>query len=77
MDELLKVVSVAERLENVFYARPLPEDADSGDVRNFCMDLASSATSAFLRRLEDRGPFICEVSEAWDSIPTKIFGDYD
>src|SRR2546422_2301312 len=34
-------------------------------------------TTLFRSRLEKRKPFISEVSEAWDSIPTKVFGDYD
>ncbi len=76
LDELLPDTSVAERLENILYARPLPEDADLTSVLQFCNEHVV-AVSTFLRRLEEREPFISEVSEAWDSIPTTVFGDYD
>ena len=77
LDELLSDARVAERLENLLYARPLPEDADLTSTLRLCNDRDGSGGSNFLRRLEELEPFISEVSEAWDSIPTKVFGDYD
>jgi tetratricopeptide (TPR) repeat protein len=77
LDELLPDARVAERLENILYARPLPEDADLTSALELSKDARLSSTFALLRRLEEREPFINEVSEAWDSIPTKVFGDYD
>ncbi|HEV7398499.1 MAG TPA: tetratricopeptide repeat protein [Pyrinomonadaceae bacterium] len=77
LDELLVEARVAERLENVLYARPLPDDADLATALELCGDASLSSVLNLLRRLEEREPFIREVCEAWDSIPTKVFGDYD
>jgi tetratricopeptide (TPR) repeat protein len=77
LDELLANDRVPDRLENVLYARPIPEDADLTAALQLSDDASLSCVSSLLRRLEQREPFISEVSEAWDSIPTKVFGDYD
>jgi tetratricopeptide (TPR) repeat protein len=77
LDELLANDKVAERLENVLYARPVPEDADLTTALELSNDASLSYVSRLLRRLEQHEPFISEVSEAWDSIPTMVFGDYN
>lgn len=77
LDELLSDARVTERLENILYARPLPEDADLPGAIRLCNKREDSTTSSFFTKLEAREPFISEVSEAWDSIPTKVFGGYD
>ncbi len=77
LDELLADSRVVERLENILYARPLPEDADLPGALNLCDGAPLSNTLALLHRFEQRQSLISEVSQAWDAIPTKIFGGYD
>ena len=68
---------VIERLENILYARPLPEDADLAGALKLCDGTQSPNAFALLQRFEEHQPSISEVSQAWDTIPTKIFGSYD
>ncbi len=77
LDELLADSRVIERLENILYARPLPEDADLAGALNLCDETRFSNALVLLQRFQERQPLIREVSEAWDIIPTKIFGGYD
>lgn len=77
LGELLADDQIVERLENILYARPLPEDSDLRGALQLCKASRPLLTLRLLRRFEERQPFISEVSEAWDLIPTKVFGDYD
>lgn len=77
LDELLADSRVVERLENILYARALPEDADLAGALNLCGETRFSNAIALLQSFQERQPLIREVSEAWDIIPTKIFGGYD
>jgi tetratricopeptide (TPR) repeat protein len=77
LDDLLADDRIVEHLEKIFYARPLPEDSDLRGAVRLCEAKQSSRISNFLRILQVREPFVSEVSEAWDAIPTKVFGDYD
>src|SRR5256714_8211281 len=77
LDELLADSRVVERLENILYARPLPEDADLEGALKLCNGTQSPNVFTLLQRFEERQSLISEVSQAWDIIPTKIFGSYD
>ncbi len=75
LDELLADSRVVERLENILYARPLPEEGDlEGALR---LSNTESLSSALLQRFQECQQLITEVTEAWDTIPTKIFGGYE
>lgn len=75
LDELLADGRIIERLENILYARPLPEEADLVGA----LELSSGAnlSNALLLSFQKRQLLITEVTEAWDTIPTKIFGGYE
>jgi tetratricopeptide (TPR) repeat protein len=75
LNELLDSDRVIERLENILYARPLPDDADLQGA----LKLADGTplSKALLQSLEERQPSIVEVSQAWDTIPSKMFGGYE
>jgi tetratricopeptide (TPR) repeat protein len=77
LDELLSDSKVVERLENTLYARPLPEDADLRAALELSKDAGVSPVFVLLQTLRKRERFIYEVSNAWDAIPAKIFGDHD
>ncbi len=77
LDELLADSRVVERLENILYARPLPEDADLTGALNLCGETRFSNALALLQRFQERQQLIREISEAWDIIPTHLFGGYD
>jgi tetratricopeptide (TPR) repeat protein len=77
LDELLADSRVVERLENILYARPLPEDADLAGALNLCGETRFSNAHALMQRFQERQVLISEVSNAWETIPTKIFGSYD
>src|SRR5438045_561883 len=77
LDELLIDNRVVEHLENILYARPLPEDADLAGALKLCDEAHSTNTFALLQDFQEHQPLIDEVSEAWDTIPTKTFGGYD
>ena len=76
LDELLAESQVVERLESTLYARPLPDDADLTGALELC-ERADLRTSILLRTLGDRQTLISEANEAWNAIPTKIFGGHE
>jgi tetratricopeptide (TPR) repeat protein len=77
LDELLFDGRVAERLENILYARPLPEDADLAGALKLCDWGHQQNAFALLQIFQEQQSLISEVSAAWDAIPTKIFGGYE
>lgn len=77
LDELLSDSHVVARLENILYARPLPDDGDLVGALRLCADLGDSHTHVFFRRLQKHQSLIGEVSAAWEIIPTKAFASYD
>jgi tetratricopeptide (TPR) repeat protein len=77
LDELLADSRVLGQLENILYARPLPEDGDLAGALKLCEGTPSSNALALLQRFQEQQSLILEVSEAWDTIPTKIFGGYE
>ncbi|HEX7333598.1 MAG TPA: hypothetical protein VF290_18995 [Pyrinomonadaceae bacterium] len=68
--------SIVIRVENVLYSEPLPEDADLTRAFELCGDHALH-TVTFLQRLEESQWLIEKINQAWESIPTKIFGDHE
>jgi len=77
VDELLADHRVVEQLENILYARPVPEDADLSGALKLCDRAGSSRVLAVLKTFEEYQPLIREVCEAWDIIPVQIFGGYE
>src|SRR2546423_842627 len=77
LDELLSDSRVVERLEGILYARPLPEDVELVGAIKLCNEVRSSNGSALLRSFGQCQLLIYQVSQAWDTIPTKIFVDYE
>jgi len=76
LDELL-TGRVVESLENILYARPLTEAADLAGASKLSAHARVTRVSALFHRLERYQPVISQVSAAWDTIPTKVFGSYD
>lgn len=60
-------------LESIFYAKPLPDTADTENALSVCKDFSSTAYS-WLSRLLEKQYDISEVRKVWDSIPDEIFG---
>ncbi|MFZ0748664.1 MAG: hypothetical protein WAM70_04830, partial [Pyrinomonadaceae bacterium] len=78
LDELLVDAELRERLEGIMYARPLPEDdADLSGALNFCNKSSRANSFALLTDLDRRQTLVSKVSEAWDIIPTKVFGGHE
>jgi tetratricopeptide (TPR) repeat protein len=73
LEQLLAESATRQRLENVLYSKPLPEDADKGAL-DHCDPQALSIVFGFLKRLEERQPSILSVHHAWEIIPTRTFG---
>lgn len=65
------------RVENVLYSAPLPDDADLIKALELCESKALNGVLEFLRRLEDSQPLIEKANQAWETIPTATFGDYE
>jgi len=76
LDELLVESQLVVRLENILYARSLPDDGDLVGALELCTDGLANALS-LLQGLQERQSVIAEVSAAWDIIPTKVFGSPD
>jgi hypothetical protein len=70
LSELLMDETTAAQLKNVFYAEPLPEDADFRAVLLCDKGLPSD----FLIRLRRHQPVIFIVKRAWTAIPVRSFG---
>jgi tetratricopeptide (TPR) repeat protein len=74
LEQLLAESATRQRLENVLYSKPLPEDADLKGALDHCDPQALSIVFGFLKRLEERQPSILSVHHAWEIIPTRTFG---
>lgn len=64
-------------LENIIYARPVPEDGDLAGALTLCSEASITNTGGLLRRIEEHQSLIGEVSASWQTIPTKVFGSYE
>ena len=76
LEGLLADGAVLTRLGNVFYSKPLPEEADLHGALNLC-DSRLRAVTAFLTGLQERQPSITSVNDAFELIPTKTFGSHE
>lgn len=76
LEELLADDGIARWVESVLHARPLPR---SGDVVGACSACTGRTrrTRALLGTLASLQPVIAEVHEAWERIPTHLFGTED
>ncbi|HWF88987.1 MAG TPA: tetratricopeptide repeat protein [Pyrinomonadaceae bacterium] len=76
LEELFADGMIMERVENVMYAAPLPEDADLMKARVLC-DANLEVVQEFLRRLEDNQPAITSAAMAWETIPVNKFPTFE
>ena len=72
LEELFGDSKVIEQVENVFYAEPLPKDADLTKAKELC-NPKLQAVRDFLARLEEHQSAITSVVEAWEAIPVTKF----
>lgn len=77
LDVLLKDGWVRERLENILYAQPLPEDGDLQGALKLGQKTRFTEVSSLLLSFAESQPIIANVSEAWNAIPIEFFGGYD
>lgn len=77
LNELFSCQNTLEQVESVLYAEPLPKPADPIGVLDLCELVGGATVQGFFQRLEKFQPMISNISHAWESIPTKIFGSYD
>lgn len=63
---------IIERVENVLYSAPLPEDADLTRAKELC-EAKLKLVQDFLQQLENYQPAIARVVEAWEAIPINKF----
>ena len=77
LDEVFTDNQLVVQLENILYARPLPEDGDLVGALKLCTDAHLPNVLSFLQRFEEHQSVITEVSAAWETIPTRVFGSHD
>jgi len=77
LNELLAHDKLSECLENIMFARPLPNDADLAGALKFCDKSRLPNAFALLERLDRCQPLISKVSSAWDVVPSKVFGGHE
>jgi hypothetical protein len=74
LEDALDSPRIAERLENILYAAPLPDDADIDGACELAATTECELIRELLISLSEAQPVIAEVANAWDAIPTKSFG---
>jgi tetratricopeptide (TPR) repeat protein len=74
LERLLSEKPVADYLENVLYARPLPAASDLAGALARCAEGRLPKLSEVLQLLEGYQPSIRAVRAAWDVLPTQLFG---
>ncbi len=77
LNELFSRQNTLEQVESVLYAEPLPKTADLRGVLDLCDSVAGATVHGFFQRLEEFQPKISHISNAWQLIPSKSFGNYD
>jgi tetratricopeptide (TPR) repeat protein len=77
LDDLLADTELKERLESILYGRPVPDDGDLQGALRFCDKSRLANSFGFFQDLNRRQPLISKVNDAWEVIPTKIFGGHD
>jgi tetratricopeptide (TPR) repeat protein len=75
LDELIGDEQLALHLEDVVYARPLPDDKELERVLSFGGEAQLPRVSVFFNSLAKRQALISKVSAAWEVIPREAFGD--
>ena len=74
LERLLSERPVADYLENVLYARPLPAAADLSGALARSADGRLPKLSETLQILEGYQPSVRAVRAAWDALPAQLFG---
>jgi tetratricopeptide (TPR) repeat protein len=69
--------AILDRIENVLYSKPLPEDSDLPGALLLVSSEPTSAIVQFLGRLRDYQLLIARVEQAWEAIPQETFGSED
>ena len=77
LEALLVTNNTLVQVENILYARPLPEDADLKGSLDLCRSSASIVVQEFFLQLEECQPEISKICNAWESIPTKLFDNHE
>jgi tetratricopeptide (TPR) repeat protein len=74
LEELLTEENIIIYLESIFYAKPLPPSADTGNALSVCKNVFLK-TFDWLSTLIDKQDDITWVRTVWDNIATDVFGD--
>jgi tetratricopeptide (TPR) repeat protein len=74
LEALFADTQIIERLENLLYARPLPDAADIIGALDRSEETGAKIVTVVTHNLLERQPFIREVFLAWNAIPSDIFG---
>ena len=72
--ELFAEKTILDRVENVLYSKPLPEDSDLPGALSLVSSDQTSTIVQFLGRLRDYQLLITRVDQAWEAIPKETFG---
>ena len=72
-NDLVAYPEIAEALEKIFFARPLPESTDLRPGLNVCVANHYDHAEAFLLKLLDHQPAIHSVRLAWEAVPRERF----
>src|ERR1044072_523117 len=76
LEELFADATLIERVENVIYAAPLPDDADIIRAQELCA-ANLEVVQKFLQRLNDHQPAIVTAFETWEGIPVHKFPTFE
>jgi tetratricopeptide (TPR) repeat protein len=72
-EELLARPGIAEAVESILYAEPLPAGADPAGALDFCSKGAPRA-ARLLSELVERQALIAEARAAWQQVPQAVIG---
>ncbi|HXO30100.1 MAG TPA: tetratricopeptide repeat protein [Thermoanaerobaculia bacterium] len=72
-EELLARPGIAEAVESILYAEPLPAGADPAGALDFCSKGAPRA-ARLVSELVARQALIAEARAAWQQVPPAVFG---
>jgi lipopolysaccharide/colanic/teichoic acid biosynthesis glycosyltransferase len=70
---LIEKSEIAEQVEQILYAQPLPASADPAGALRIAAE-GGPGVSEFVQRLIVRQPKIVAVRRAWEMIPDSVFG---
>ncbi len=77
LNEALAAADTLEHVESVLASKPLPDGADLAGAVRLAESMDAGETRALLLRLEAQQEAIGEVGEAFEALPTRLFGEDD